>query len=224
MKQRKLRLTTNNIGETRPIPFLKNAKSPYNSKPHVSTWFLTLNSNITANNSIHQQAIEQNLVDVLRETFENPEKLTRFLQFNYRELGLDSEGPLHLTPELIQDPVLFPDFPQGNKNMKLDYVTEMGSKKKRIHLHAEFQILHYSLLRMDYRELQNVIHQELDLRTEKNGFDSVYVNAKFVRSPIPLLNYMGKSKNMEKELKKTIKQRVDETDLNVDDLFKKLTI
>lgn len=192
----------------KPIPNLKNPEPPFREKPHVSTWFITLNSNIRADKDLTSTTIGNNLIGVLENVFKDQDKLLQFLEFNNRELGGDD---YKLTKEMINNRELFPDIPdQPNSNFQLKYIQETGPLKKREHLHAEFQVVHYTMLRMNYERLQELVSQEL--KNINAPFDSVYMNLKFVKSALPLVNYMLKSEDKyDKSLKKIQKQRFIES-------------
>lgn len=193
------RVTFNNIKNLhKPIPLLKNAKEPFQEKVHVSTWFMTLNSNIAESKDNSANHIGDHLVRLLENNFKDSSKLVQFLQFNERQVGSDYK----LTEEMLNNKKLFPDIPgESNSNAKLSYIQEIGDQKKRVHLHAEFQIIHYTSLRMDYQKLQDMLKD--DLKLNDSPFKAVYFNAKFVKSALPIQNYMLKNQDKyDKSLKK----------------------
>lgn len=168
------------INEYKPMKRLLNPEAPFRSKPHVSTWFITLNSNKESSLSLSEELIGDNLVRVLKNTFEKPSNLVQFLQFNNQVL----DGDYKLTEKMITDKTLFPE-------LSVTYVQETGSKKHRVHLHAEFKVFHYSILRLDHQKLQQMIKESLD----DTPFNSVYLNARYIKSHVPLENYITKSMN-----------------------------
>jgi hypothetical protein len=185
--------------DRKPIPLLEDPDEPFQSKPHVSTWWITLNSNKEARNEFNRMTISNQLVTVLKALFEEPENLVTFLNFNQKFY------PGHtLTSEMLQDPVLFPDLPgKPNTNQKLSYVREVGGKKNRVHLHAKYRIIHYSNLTINYEDLHEKARQILSGMSDSK-FDSVYAHVDFVPSSLPLYNYMMKGNLLKKADRKKI--------------------
>lgn len=178
--------------KNKPIPELSDPDEPFQRKVHVSTWFITLNSNKTSTIEHSTSSLESGLEYVLKEAFENKENLCKFLGFNTKYFGNYYE----LTPDMLEDTTLFPDIPgEEDSNQKLVYTFEVGEKRHRVHLHAEYRIIHYSNLTIDGEEFQRVI-QEIVAGNGSLGFDSVYAHLDFVPSALPIYNYMLKGENM----------------------------
>lgn len=192
------RVTFREIGQTdqHPIPYLLDATEPFQPKPHVSTWWITLNSNKSVSGATRGDDIRSQLMRLLRDCFGNNDNLVRFLNFNYRYV---SEAYV-LTPNMLLDNKLFPDIPgRTGSNQRLKYVFETGSKMKRLHLHAEFRIIHYTNLRMDYAKLDGLIAELLLAHAHSGtGLKKVYVHLEFVPSSLPLYNYMRKTSKLKK--------------------------
>lgn len=178
--------------DSKPIPNLKNPSPPFTDKFHVSTWFITLNSNKRSTIEHSTTRLSSDLIYVLKEMFDNQNNLLKFLKFNERELGCQYD----LTRTMLDDPVLFPDIPgEMNSNQKLTYVVETGEKYKRVHLHAEYRIIHYSNMTIDLPAFHEVIESIVSTKTNLS-FDSVYANVRFIKSALPIYNYMLKGENM----------------------------
>lgn len=178
-----------------PVPLLENPQKygkPFQPKVHVSTWFITLNSNRTTG---YANNIGSYLVQILENLFKKQENLLQFLEFNYKDLGI-SDNEYTLTESMLNDRTLFPDV-DGVKNFQLSYIEEEGPMKKRVHLHAEFQVIHYTNLRINLTKLHKLLSQQLKLINAP--FDSAYINVRYIPSALPIYNYMLKSqKNMKK--------------------------
>lgn len=172
----------------KPIPYLENAIEPFQNKPHVSTWWLTMNSNKTAKTISKRQKIEEALINVLKECFLNEKYLLKFLDFNQKYFSGHS-----LTVQMLEDSILFPDIPgKSNSNRKLTYVREVGTKKHRVHLHAKYRIIHYSNITINLKKLHDVAQEVLISLDTSKLFKSVYTHVEYVPSPLPLYNYMMK--------------------------------
>lgn len=172
----------------KPIPYLENAVEPFQNKPHVSTWWITMNSNKTAKGSSKRQKIEEALINVLKECFLNENNLLQFLDFNQKYFAGHN-----LTVEMLDDSILFPDIPgKSNSNRKLTYVREVGEKKHRVHLHAKYRIIHYSNITINLKKLHQVANEVLISLDTSKLFKSVYTHVDYVPSPLPLYNYMMK--------------------------------
>ena len=194
------------INRTAPIPELKKPKKPFQKKVHVSTWFITLNSNLKAGRKTKTaNEIESDLVNILTKTFENNSNLVRFLKFNTRYLtGLTSDS---LSEEMLEDTVLFPDIPgEYDSNRKLTWVREVGSKMRRVHLHAEFRIIHYTNLRIDYKQLQEVAAEYIP---PLSGLKSVYLHLRYIPSALPIYNYMMKGDKLKRLHHNQLKKNYD---------------
>lgn len=168
------------------IPHLQKAEFPFTVKPHVSTWFITLNSNESAKTTFNKEKISDKLVFILKELFVNLNKLRKFLVIRYEPYSSEN-----FTVENLKNKVIFPDIngiPKSNKVLK--YNTEVGKKYHRVHLHALYRIIHYTFLKIDLKKLQ----EETDRINTKYGLfeHKVYINVKFVKSTLPLANYMTK--------------------------------
>lgn len=187
MKKSRVSVSEQKEEKRKPIPWLVDATAPFQEKPHVSTWWITLNSNKSS--EIDRGRIEQQLIAVLQGCFEDADNLVRFLKFNHKKLG---GTDIELTPELLNDATLFPDVPgKSNSNQRLRYVREVGTKFHRIHLHAEYRIIHYTNLTIDYAALTETANDVLS-GIKNKLFSSVYIHAAFVPSSLPLYNYMMK--------------------------------
>lgn len=200
----RLKLKELSSKDRKPIPYLEDPVEPFQKKPHVSTWWITLNSNKEARNEFNRIVISNQLVTVLTSLFEDLDNLTTFLNFNQKYYQGHS-----LTPEMLEDKVLFPDLPgTKNSNQKLSFIRETGMKKHRVHLHAKYRIIHYTNLSMNYERL----HQSaIDILNTLEGkeFNSVYFHVEFVPSALPLYNYMMKGSLMKRADKKKPHTRED---------------
>lgn len=194
-------------GDTQPIPYLENPEEPFQEKPHFSEWFITLNSNKSASADHSAEEIKADLVAVLRNTFSR-QNLPRFLFIN--------NSGYELTATDLDDRTLFPNFPGKSYNSTVRYVSETGSKKNRVHLHAVFSIIHYTYLQINAGELHEVMDEEVDTLGGNRAFDSVYLNIKWKPSSLPLKNYMRKSVQPEKLTKARVNNLNEdiEADLN----------
>lgn len=172
-----------------PVPLLNPAlvKPPFREKPHISTWFFTLNTNKGTKRADFDAYQFGVMLHVLECLFDDPENLLHFM--NVRQDGQrfpENIGKL-ITPQMLLNKELFPDIPgKPNSNRKISHVKEIGSNRRRMHLHAKFSIIHYTILSIDPDRLKE--RAEYCLRSMRalapnvDAPNSIYINSRFVRN------------------------------------------
>lgn len=184
------------------VPPLRSelAVTPFQEKPHISTWFLTFNTNkgLKLNNTNFNEDQFDIMEYVVECLFNDDRQLLQFMNIrqnlpNHPELQGHS-----ITPEMLKNRELFPDIPgKPGSNRKVTWVREIGKKRNRMHLHVKFHIIHYTWLDINQAKLREMAaHCIKKLRLETSDPtlpSSIYVSCRYVaNSKFIVGNYMSK--------------------------------
>lgn len=108
-----------------------------------------------------------------------------------------------MTGDRILDIVTFaPGFPSSANTIKsitVKPVLEIGPKYNRIHLHATYEIVHTTKLRVMTEDVRKVLREELEVPNTTTGIKNIYVKNVWIRSSKPLANYLAKSSRNEQQ-------------------------
>lgn len=182
------KLKVKQLVSKKPLPTLKGEKL------HYSNWFLTLSSNVPmkslgtdkAEAFAKKAAIGEMLRSILRCIFEDPDHL------------YNDEFPILIQNPRARNYRAGPVAPELVSKTKLEISPiEVGTSPKggRVHIHALFEVQHFSLLWLDGRNFQLVVrqcfkdYQKSPLNQMVRG---VYAHVRWIPSTKPFRNYLTK--------------------------------
>jgi len=184
-----------------PVPRLPKelAKPPYQEKPHISLFFITINTNKATVGETQDEYQLGVMRYILRCLFTDDGNLVKFLKIRQDPVKLPHLIGFELTRQDLLNKTYYPDLPwevNSNKHLEINK-GEVGNIRHRVHLHAQFRIIHYTALSIDGKKLKEMAKECLDdLRSEGVGSytpTNVYIDSRYVPSNEFILgNYMAK--------------------------------
>ena len=163
----------------------------------VSNWFILINSNVSGDSWTTTKKVERILLRARDKIFGTDNSPT--IHFNdIFKSGEHGKGRGAGAGRVLQ-----PYMSKiGGVEPKIDIrsVTEVGTMKKRVHLHLDLAVTHYGSLMLDYQEFHRLVRKYIsedpENCTEEEGclITNPFISIKHYQSRMGALAYMTKGK------------------------------
>jgi hypothetical protein len=163
------------------------ARARGRDKPHYSRWLITVNPNIPMRpfNSTAFEDWQQRFLRWMECVFPAPTG-------NYQQLG----EVMMVAPRGLRAGDVDSDIPALVTDLNMQVGVDVGDKQHRIHMHALFEVEHWSWIQLNYKRIREILQRcdrEDPFQARRKGAKrGIHVDFKYVGSSRPISNYVNK--------------------------------